>query len=76
MQHKYHPYLYNTYVLIYMQVEYIEREIRPQDVRERSGGFSSSLRARLFAQLGAGPDDEAGHLVANTVFSGSIFSKG
>jgi len=52
---------------MHAQVEYIEREIRPQDVRERSGGFTSALRRRLFALLGGRTDDEAGHLIANTV---------
>ena len=43
-------------------------QIRPQDLHERSGGFTSTQRTQGFRTLGGDfANDEAGHILANTV---------
>ncbi|CAD5218244.1 unnamed protein product [Bursaphelenchus okinawaensis] len=45
---------------------YMEVHIYPNDVRTRSGSFSTSLKTKLFHDLNGVTGDVAGHILANT----------
>ncbi|KAI1695383.1 DNA/RNA non-specific endonuclease domain-containing protein [Ditylenchus destructor] len=46
---------------------YLEAYLNPDSIRDRHGSFSSGLRNEQFNLLGATGEDEAGHILANTL---------